>query len=451
MAEPALSGIILEGTTGSLNPAFDSNITRYSVIANVDDEAVSITPSAIIGTTIEVNGLAVSSGTSVNLSSIAAGENIQVTASQNGEQTTYEIIYLPSDFPQLSARSNGTGISTDPIYINAVVNDSNTSYLINLDNNAVPTFYRKLDGFVIDYKLHEPTRERSYSKRRTDRNKWGQLNGEIVILNTDGQDSEVIKTVGLSHTDPHDFLITQTNELVLLSYDGVIKDLSDIGLAANEVVEESVIQIIDRTTGQINFEWRSLDEIPFEDQLYKIFRSEYAHINSVVIDNDGNLLASLRGTSNIVKIDRATGRLLWVFGGKSNQFEFINDPFTGTCGQHTASWLDNGNLLVFDNGQQCLPEDNRGEVTRIVEYEINESDLTAKLVWSYEQSDQYSLARGSAQRLKNGNTFISWGRRKNPAAKTLVTEVNQSGESVFEISTEGEAPVSIYRAYRFSN
>ena len=115
LAEPALSGIILEGTTGSLNPAFDSNITRYSAIANVDDEAVSITPSAIIGTTIEVNGLAVSSGTSVNLSSIAAGENIQVTASQNGEQTTYEIIYLPSDFPQLSARSNGTGISTDPI------------------------------------------------------------------------------------------------------------------------------------------------------------------------------------------------------------------------------------------------------------------------------------------------------------------------------------------------
>ena len=106
---------------------------------------------------------------------------------------------------------------------------------------------------------------------------------------------------------------------------------------------------------------------------------------------------------------------------------------------------------MFDNGQQCLPEDNRGEVTRIVEYEINESDLTAKLVWSYEQSDQYSLARGSAQRLKNGNTFISWGRRKNPAANPLVTEVNQSGESVFEIATEGETPISIYRAYRFSN
>ena len=138
---------------------------------------------------------------------------------------------------------------------------------------------------------------------------------------------------------------------MLLSYDGVVKDLSDIGLAENEVVEESVIQIIDRTTGHINFVWRSLDEIPYEDQLYKTFRSEYAHINSVVVDSDGNLLASLRGTSNIVKIDRTTGRLLWIFGGKSNQFEFINDPFTGTCGQHTASWLDNGNLLVFDNGQ----------------------------------------------------------------------------------------------------
>ncbi len=449
---PGLTGITLGGVTRSLNPAFDPNITRYSVIASVDDNAVSVTPAANVAVTIQVNGAVVPSGGSVNLQSLNPGESIRITAKQNSKQTTYEILYLPPDFPHLKVSSHREGVSEDPIYITALTKGTTITYLMNLDNNAVPTFYRKLDTFSVDYKLHESTQERSYSLRKTDLNRWGQRNGEIVILDSEGQDSEVIETVGLSHTDLHDFLITENNELVLLSYDGVYKDLSDLGIMSGDVlVEESVIQIIDRDTRKVNFEWRSLSGIPYSDQLFARYKSDYAHINSVVVDNDGNLLASLRGTSNIVKIDRTTGQLEWILGGKANQFTFINDPFTGPCGQHTATWLANGNLLVFDNGQQCLPEDNRGFVTRVVEYQLDEENLTAELVWSYKQENQYSVALGSAQRLDNGNTLIAWGRRRRSDDSILITEVNQQGEIVFEISTDNETPLFIYRAYRFAN
>jgi len=447
---PVLSGFTLGGFKGRLNPAFDPDVTRYSIISSAEDSAVSVTPSAQPGVVIEVNGLVVPGDSTVNLGAIAPGDSFQISAKQNGEQTSYEVHYLPSDFPYLKAKMYREGVSENLIYISAAVRGADYTYLINLDNNAVPTFYRRLDEFAADYKLHEATGERSYSVRKKDRNQWNVRNGEIVILNSNGQDSEVIETVGLSHTDMHDFLITCNNELVLLSYDGVFQDLSDQGIIHTEVVvQESVIQIIDRITGMVKFEWRSLDEIPYGDQLYKRYKSDYAHINSVVVDDDGNLLASLRGTSNIVKIDRASGRILWKFGGKANQFTFIDDPFTGTCGQHTATWLDNGNMLVFDNGQQCLPEDDRLGVTRVVEYELDEKSLTAELVWSYEQKDQYSVAMGSAQRLTNGNTLIAWGRRKETLSSILVTEVNQKGDKLFEISTDSETPVLVYRAYRF--
>lgn len=136
------------------------------------------------------------------------------------------------------------------------------------------------------------------------------------------------------------------------SYDGVRADLSDIGLASDEIVEESVVQIVDRFTRDVLFEWRSLQDVPYLDQFYDPNRAEYAHINSVEVDQtDGSILASLRGVSQIVKIDRSSASVLWTLGGKSNDFVFINDPYFGTCGQHEARRLNNGNLLAFDNGQ----------------------------------------------------------------------------------------------------
>jgi hypothetical protein len=127
---------------------------------------------------------------------------------------------------------------------------------------------------------------------------------------------------------------------------------------------------------------------------------------------------------------------------------FHDDPFPHLCGQHSVTRLANGNLLVFDNGQNCWPViAERGRRTRVVEYRLDEERLEATLVWSYEQPGAYSTAQGSAQRLPNGNTLIGWGT--GPAI--LATEVNARGEKVFEIlahDDEGDA-IESYRAARY--
>ena len=130
-------------------------------------------------------------------------------------------------------------------------------------------------------------------------NEFGRANGIAVILDENFNQVETVEVVGLSHTDTHDFAILSDNRLMLLSYHGGFHNLTDIGLSEQEFVEESVVQIIDRTTRDIFFEWRSLNGIPYTDQLYDPPRPEYAHINSATIDTDGNILASLRGTSNV--------------------------------------------------------------------------------------------------------------------------------------------------------
>src|SRR5690606_12141524 len=130
----------------------------------------------------------------------------------------------------------------------------------------------------------------------------------------------------------------------------------------------------------------------------------YSNFNSVAVDPDGNYMICNRLLSEITKVDRNTGEIIWRLGGKHNQFTFIdenqnNAPIYFSM-QHDIRILPNGNLTIFDNGDQHDPRYSRG-----VEYEIDEVNKTAKMVWEYVAPvDVFSQSNGSLQRLPNGNT-----------------------------------------------
>ena len=69
---------------------------------------------------------------------------------------------------------------------------------------------------------------------------------------------------------------------------------------------DSVILMVNPATGEEVFRWNSNDDIPMEDVL-RNNRQEFAHINSVFVDDDDNFLALLRGTSRVTSSD-ATGK-----------------------------------------------------------------------------------------------------------------------------------------------
>ena len=151
------------------------------------------------------------------------------------------------------------------------------------------------------------------------------------------------------------------------------------------------------------------------------------HGNSIDIDNDENIIVSNRRSSEIIKIDRTTGEIIWIFGGPTNEFEIINDPLNGFSKQHDARELTNGNLLLFDNGNEHQPP-----LTRVIEYEINEVDKTATLIWEFQQPDELvALSMGSCQRLPNQNTLINWGNITG--IKANIMEVDSEKNIVLEL------------------
>jgi hypothetical protein len=198
--------------------------------------------------------------------------------------------------------------------------------------------------------------------------------------------------------------------------------------------------------GEPVFEWNTWDHFLPEDSPPSWENiPDYSHLNSVDFTDDDHWLISLRQTSQVLKVDRATGEVAWRLGGKASDFDFENDPLDGFCGQHTVSILENGHLLMFDNrkntGVNCRKSPDGAFRSRVVEYALDEEQMTAELVWSYEHTT-FAQAMGSAQRLPNGNTLVGWG-----TSSPMGTEVDADGNVVFELEAH-LADAGVPRSYR---
>ena len=87
----------------------------------------------------------------------------------------------------------------------------------------------------------------------------------------------------------------------------------------------------------------------------------------------------------------------------------------------------NGNILLFDNGNEHTPA-----ISRAVEYSIDETNMIAELIWDYSHPEAYvGQSMGSSQRLPNNNTLINWGTINGEGA--IITEVDFDKNIVFEV------------------
>src|SRR5215212_8482154 len=128
--------------------------------------------------------------------------------------------------------------------------------------------------------------------------------------------------------DHHEFLISPEDTALITIYNPVRGDLSPVGGPKDGVVWEGIVQELDIESGEVLFEWHSLDHVDLEEtyvdpsaDVHVRSGIDYFHINSIDVDHDGNLLVSGRRTSAVYKIDRESGEVIWRLGGKKSDFE----------------------------------------------------------------------------------------------------------------------------------
>jgi len=144
-------------------------------------------------------------------------------------------------------------------------------------------------------------------------------------------------------------------------------------------------------------------------------------INSVDVKFEENAAYINLYDGTIAKVDLTTREVLWLFG-EQGEFQMTDGSFFGPT--HDVNVLDNGNILLFDNGPD-------GTESRAVEYELDTQNMTAKEVLSY-WLGTHVQSGGSAQRLSNGNTLIGPGCGTGVVDAPILKEVTPEGKVVWE-------------------
>jgi hypothetical protein len=434
-------------------PGFRPEILDYAVACSSTDRLSIVATARETDSAVSISGGAAGTGSSRReISNLTSELDVPIDVVQADRSKRYTLHCVPVDLPEVQILHAAAGVGGGLIYLTPqhVEAGLRATYLLIIDNNGVPRFARRIDGNAVDFKRH-PNGSYTYAQS-VGSNSFGFNSHEIVILKQDFTELRRLTTVGLNHTDNHDVILLDDGGVVLLAYHSTIRDMTQYGLSSSEAVGDSVIQELD-SNGNVLFEWNSWDHMDLagcQATGSPGFPADYAHINSVQLTPDGNFIASFRWCSQILKIDRLTGEVIWQFGGSGSDFLVVGDVFGEFCAQHTAAEVAQDRILLFDNGSFCLGDRETafGQFSRAVEYRLDRPARQAAFVRDYSINDTYrefSRSQGSVQLLANGNWLIGWGAGPDIA----VTEVNASGNKVLELRLSVDsAPVVSYRAFR---
>ncbi len=344
----------------------------------------------------------------------------------------FETDSLPSGLPTFTVNASNNPSSGYVMLGLTPTPTSGPSAAVILSNEGEIVWYRKFDGPVTDFQRQPNGRFTAYST----------LAGVSHFFEMDvlGNIVNEYSAQTTSETGVHELRVVGIAEYYLYATDFRTMDLTGIGGLSNARVRGMTIE--GNTTASTPFRWSTFDHLQVTDAASDISLTGANvnpwHANAIEIDNDGNILVSFRNMDEVTKINRQTGDIIWRLGGENNQFTFINDPLNGFSHQHGIRRLANGNILLFDNGNLHVPP-----VSRAVEYDIDETALTANMVWEYRNATPlYGFALGFAHRNENGNTLICYG------AAQRILEVDAPGTIRWDISTPGNFP---YRAFRINS
>lgn len=342
-------------------------------------------------------------------------------------------VSVPSSFPQISITTNSSPDS-ERIFLDNNGGLAGNAYNVIFDNAGSPVWYQLMPDARWDMKV-QPNGMLTMLART------GGM--RFVGLNTNYQEVTSYSATNGYTTDEHELRVLPDGTYFLIgSYSNTV-DMTRYVVGGNPAasVLETVLQQF-TPSGELIFQWRGWDNYDVRDtQISSLTGAviDFPHMNAIEVDSDGHFLVSSRHVSEVTKINRDTGEVIWRLGGTNSTFTFTNDPLNGFCNQHAVRLVGTNRCTLFDNGDVRSPELSRG-----VEYLLDLTNLTATLTWQFRQTpDLYAPDMGNVQRLTNGNTLINWASGFLPK----LTEVRPDGTKAFEMNWVDQA-TSTYRVWR---
>ena len=179
--------------------------------------------------------------------------------------------------------------------------------------------------------------------------------------------------------------------------------------------------IWDKDTKAEKWSWSTFDYFNISDYDSSTWSSstpldkgyfDWTHVNAFYFDDiDSSIYISTRNLSRITKLKYPSGNIIWDMGLDmvSGDVEFGHD--LGFSHQHSISVLENGNILIFDNGKYSDEYWGANPLqSRALEIKIsnNNGQYSAEIVWDYVLPPElFGPDAGNVQKLSNGNYLVT--------------------------------------------
>ena len=451
----------------AMNPAFGGETLHYAIGCN-DSDTMQVTLRAPPSVRVVVDGRIPSRNSAGEMTAtveVTRKSDVPISVTdRNGAHTVYRVHCLDARLYQIEA---GRYAGAEDVFEGLLL-FGHEGHMVMMDSNGVPRFRE----------THADARSRTwffrvgtdeiyrYAYATSIANRVNVLDQHLEVI-----DEQVSTVFPLRNMDPHDFVILPNGNYLLMSYERKGRNLSHLTFTDAEgtpyhihSLYDSAIQIITPDEREALFTWNSWGKMPLGDCVqHRFARSTfagYAHLNSLQLVGDHTIVGSFRGCSKVLGIDAATGSVKWRVGRTNLSDEgwasrdigpapivVVNDPEGEFCGQHSATILPNGHLLLFDNGAACLidpwkdhqPVGTHGEYSRAVEYALDLDVGEAVFVRDHSlhgNKEAFGYSGGQVVPMDNGDWLISWGRnlRGQPPLEETVTQVDPAtGQEKFFI------------------
>ncbi|RDW78665.1 arylsulfotransferase family protein [Aspergillus mulundensis] len=297
---------------------------------------------------------------------------------------------------------------------------------------------------------------------------YGHGHGHTTILDQHYETIRELRAGNHKLTDKHEFHVINEETALIQVYQPVPADLTPWGASPEQQwIVDAIIQELDIETGELLFEWSSLEHVSPDEAILPInpgqagsgYNSsdawDYFHINSVDKGSDGNYLISARDACSVHKINGTTGEIIWRLGGVKSDFELGDN--VKFCFQHHARYVPSEDskevISLYDNASHGT-EDGRGHEVHTHPFsqgkiiEVDTITWKATIVQAFQPPDGLlSKSQGSTQLLPNGNVIVNWG------SEGALTEYRADGTPIFHTYMDSGylgLGVENYRGFRYN-
>ncbi|HEX5853644.1 MAG TPA: arylsulfotransferase family protein [Solirubrobacteraceae bacterium] len=254
----------------------------------------------------------------------------------------------------------------------------------------------------------------------------GNRQAGVVIADSSYKTLAIVRAGNGYQPDLHEFEITPRGTGLITIYTAIDCDVSSVGGPRDGAVADTLLQEIDLKTGLVKYEWHSLDHVSLASSYASAKPTsraqpfDYFHINSIDVQQNGDLLVDARNTWAAYDIDAKTGKVRWQVGGKHSSFKM--GPGTRIAYQHDARQQPNGAITFFDNG--AFPQVHRQ--SRAIEVRLDMARMTDTLVRSrVHRNPLVAGSQGNLQALPNGDRTVGWGQAG------YLSEIDAAGRVLF--------------------